>query len=248
VTGRELRVWLPPGYADRANATRVYPVLYLMDGQNIFEQAPGTPAEWRADETAAELIAARTVEPFIIVGVPHSERWRMAEYCPLSGVQGVPACGEAFVDWMLAEVKPRVERAFRVKPGPEGSAIGGASMGGLISLYAATRHPDVFGSVLIESPSMVLGQRDTVKELLTDAKGWPARVYIGIGDREVTQGENAADVNTKLVEAVRAVDAAAGTAAVQHLLVVEPGATHDEMAWARRLGPALRFLYSPEKK
>ena len=79
-------------------------------------------------------------------------------------------------------------------------------------------------------------------------KGWPARVYIGIGDREVTQGENAADVNTKLVEAVRAVDAAAGTAAVQHLLVVEPGATHDEMAWARRLGPALRFLYAPEKK
>jgi hypothetical protein len=126
---RDLLVWLPEGYDAPENAGRRYPVLYMMDGQNIFEAMPGLPGEWGVDETAQSLIAAGKVEPLIIVGVPHAGEYRLTEYLPVGSVQGHSGDGANFVAWMRGEVMPRVERAFRVKGGAEHTGIGGASLG-----------------------------------------------------------------------------------------------------------------------
>ncbi|MBC7772911.1 MAG: esterase family protein, partial [Pyrinomonadaceae bacterium] len=151
VLTRDLLVWLPPGYDDAANVTRRYPVLYLQDGQNVFEKLPGVPGEWEADEAATRLIGERAIEPIIIVGIPNAGEGRIAEYSPIELIEGVTAKGDAYVDFLTREVMPRVERVFRIKGGAANTAIGGSSLGGVISLYAATRHPDIFGKVLAES-------------------------------------------------------------------------------------------------
>ncbi|MBC7815352.1 MAG: hypothetical protein IAG10_00470 [Planctomycetaceae bacterium] len=139
---RDLLVWLPPGYDDAANVNRRYPVLYLQDGQNIFEKLPSVPGEWEADETATRLIAENAIEPIIIVGIPNAGAMRAAEYSPIDILEGVTAKGDAYVDFLEREVVRRVERAFRVKGGADNTAIGGSSLGGVISIYAATRHPE----------------------------------------------------------------------------------------------------------
>ena len=121
-------------------------------------------------------------------------------------------------------------------------------MGGLISLYAATRNPDVFGAVLAESPTLILGNKDAVKELFATPNSWPRRVYLGVGGRELTGDERAREANQRLIEAVKGIDAAAAAAGAAHVVVVEPEATHDENAWARRFPEALKFLFPKPAK
>jgi hypothetical protein len=125
---RDLIIWLPPGYDDAANKDKTYPVLYLQDAQNLFMKMPNIPDEWKVDETAARLIAEGKIEPVIIVGIPHSMKGRMSEYLPLAIIDGVEPRGKQYVDFLVSEVMPRVERAFRVKTGPEHTTIGGSSL------------------------------------------------------------------------------------------------------------------------
>jgi predicted alpha/beta superfamily hydrolase len=237
---RDALVWLPPGYDDPANADRRYPVLYMHDGQNLFEQIPGLPAEWRADETATELTEFGKITPLIIVGVPHAGPGRASEYLPIPVLDDIEPRGEAYVNFLISEVIPRVERAFRTAPGAENRAIGGASLGGLISLYAATRHPQTFGKVLAESPSLVLrGKRLT--NLFSDAD-WPQRVYLGMGGKETAKAET----NAALVAAVKDLYSqleARGLSTEHRMLLIDENAVHDEGAWAKRFPTALKFLF-----
>ncbi|MEL6312293.1 MAG: alpha/beta hydrolase-fold protein, partial [Pseudomonadota bacterium] len=141
---RDLLVWLPPEYDAPKNADTQYPVLYMMDGQNIFSVTPGLPGEWHADETATEMVASGEIEPLIIVGVPNAGRFRFDEYLPFGDLPGAEPSGEEFVRWLTGTVMPAVEREFRVDHRRENVGIGGSSLGGLISLYAATMHADHF--------------------------------------------------------------------------------------------------------
>ncbi len=239
---RDTLVWLPPGYDDAANAGRRYPVLYMQDGQNVFEQIPGVPGEWHADEVATELIAAGKIEPLIIVGVPYAGAQRIAEYLPVAGFGDVTPGGEAYVRFLIDEVIPRVDRSFRTAAGADRRAIGGSSLGGLISLYAAARHPDVFGRVLAESPSLVLGKRDLEQELFSSVTAWPSRVYIGIGGKESAD----AAMNASLVAAAKSLFArleTAGVAPSHRNIFIDQEAVHSETAWAKRLPQALSFLF-----
>lgn len=244
---RDLLVWLPPGYSDTAHAKRSYPVLYLLDGQNVFEQLPGVPGEWRADETATHLIDTRQIEPLIIVAVPNAGAQRTSEYLPVEAMAGVQPRGADFVAWLRTEVMPRVDRTFRVLQGPDNTAIGGSSLGGLLALYAGATHPDIFGKVLAESPSLVLGQKPLWVDLFSKVPSWPQRVYIGMGAREGAAGS---DESRRYIDAARSLDqtlAAAGLDDSRRMLVVDPAGIHDETAWARRLGPALKFLFGTGK-
>ncbi|MBL9032418.1 MAG: alpha/beta hydrolase [Phycisphaerae bacterium] len=237
---RDLLVWLPPGYDHRASADRRYPVLYMQDGQNLFEQLPGVPGEWRVDETAYDMMATGKAEPCIIVGIPHAGAGRIAEYNPPGGLPGFDARGEAYVQFLLTEVKPRVERSFRVKPGPESTAIGGSSMGALIALYASTRHPDVFGKALLESPTLARGSWQALPSLLDGATTLPRRVYVGMGGKETPD----ASANERLTASATQLDSLLGSRGVSdRKLVIAPDAAHDEPAWAARFPDALAFLF-----
>lgn len=246
-TTREALVWLPPGYDAPANAKRTYPVLYLMDGQNVFEKIPGLPAEWEADEAAMRLVQDGTIEPLIIVAVPHSGAGRISEYLPTPAIKDVPAEGHSHVEWLIREVMPRVNSAFRTDTRASRTAIGGSSLGAIIALDAATTHPEVFGMALCESPSLATGGRDGWNAWLDTIKTWPQRVYIGIGDAETGNDPAKADRNAAYVQAARDLDtrmSSAGVDATRRLLVVEPKGEHNEAAWARRFPQALSFLFA----
>jgi predicted alpha/beta superfamily hydrolase len=233
---RDVVVWLPPGYHEEENASRRYPVLYLQDGQNVFDFRPPTPAEWGADETAARLIEAGVIEPLVIVGVPHSGANRSSEYTPWGFGDG-----DGYVDWLVREVVPRVERVVRARG--EGRGIGGASLGGLVALRAAQRHPDVFDRVLCESPSLgAVGGLGA----MGDFSGWRARTHLGFGGLEHgpgeeeagrTYAESVAEFALRLVRVL-------GPEGEDRLAVVDDAeAGHDERAWAARLPAALEHLY-----
>lgn len=245
VTARDVLVWLPPGYDDPANAARTYPVLYLHDGQNVFEKLPGVPGEWRADETAAELIEQGRIEPLIIVAIPHAGAARASEYLPVAAVDGVTPRADAYADFVVNEVMPRVARTLRTRTGPENTAIGGASFGAVVSLHTALRHPGVFGKLLLESMPVLARDRLVLRHFQAPGPAFPPRIVIGMGGREAGPDADAR-INAAYADSasdLRALCIARGVSEDNVLLVVDPAAVHNEDAWAKRLPGALQFLF-----
>jgi len=245
---RDVLVWLPPGYDEAANKSRAYPVLYLQDGQNLFEKLPTVPGDWQADETASRLIGEGKIEPLIIVGVPNSGDLRGQEYLPIPIPGFENASGGQYVDFLVNELRPRIERAYRVKAGPENTAIGGSSLGAVISMEAACRYPQVFGKVLLESMPTRPGQGVLFRHFGA-MKSWPKQMYVGVGGKE--GGPSGTDAtNEQFVEGLRALTETArgkGLKDSDVKFVVDEQATHTESAWAERFGPALEFLFPPVK-
>ncbi|MFO0855725.1 MAG: alpha/beta hydrolase-fold protein [Phycisphaerales bacterium] len=240
---RDLLVWLPPGYDKAENAEKKYPVLYMHDGQHVFEKYGPAPGEWKADETATQLINDGTIVPIIIVGIPNSEGGRAAEYSPVEAIPGVKPEGGKHVEWLLSEVMPRVERTFRVSTDPEDTVIGGASLGAAISIHAITMHPERFGGLLAESLPLMSGDTNAWKQFADRERTWPGKVFFGVGGKE--WGTDQAEKNAKLVEAVTALNTKAegGTNATKTKLMVDQEAAHNEDAWAKRFPDALKFFF-----
>jgi hypothetical protein len=244
---RDLLIWLPPGYDDAANAERRYPVLYLFDGQNLFEKTGAVPDEWHADEAAQRLIASGEVRPFVIVGVPHAGAARMQEYVAYRSVLPAEPAGEAFDAWLVGTVVPRVERAVRVTDEAAWTGIGGSSLGASIALYIGSKHPDRFGMLLLESTAPV-GPEPA--DLALPAGGWPTRAFVGVGGNEMGDGPGHEDRSALFADRSRDLaDRLGALAGPDRLrLVVVEDARHTESAWAARLPEALRFLFPPEDR
>jgi predicted alpha/beta superfamily hydrolase len=239
---RLVRVWLPPEY-DGWGATR-YPVLYLNDGQNLFDPLTAfAGVDWRVGETAARMIAGHKIPPLIIVGIDNTKN-RANEYIPYKSKDPrVPdAKGKCYPEFLRREVMPLIEERYSVLRGPENTGLGGSSLGGLITLYTQLAAPGVFGRLLIESPSLFVANRKILRESRR-SRGWPARMYLGMGTRETGNAEN----DAKIVDDVRELEAilrAAGLDEKRLKVRIEEGATHNEAAWAARFPEALEFLYS----
>lgn len=240
---RDCLVWLPAGYDAPENATRVYPVLYLHDAQNLFAKPATAPAEWQVDETATRLIASGACEPFVVVGLPHAGAARLSEYLNVPAIPSVTPGGDKYVEWLVAEVLPRVQHAFRVESRPERVAIGGSSLGATIALRAATIHPEAFGMVLLESPPLRTGSAVAWDQWTTSIATWPKRAYVGIGAAETGDKSDKAAVNQAYVDAAKALDSRMTLAGVEQVFVVGEHAEHTEAAWAARLPKALQFLF-----
>lgn len=243
---RDLLIWTPPGYDDPANAGQKYPVLYMFDGQNIFEQLPGVPSEWHADETATRLVEEGKIEPVIIVGIPHGGVNRLEEYLPFGSYRNVEGRGAETMDWVLREVKPKIERAFRVKTDRDSTAIGGASLGGAMALYASTAHADHFGLAIVESLPMMADEGQSAERYLKSVSQWPSKIFIGMGGNEVSRDQADQDRNVQYRKWAQRVDRIAdraGVSASDRKLMIVPTATHTEDAWADRFDDALIFLF-----
>jgi enterochelin esterase-like enzyme len=241
---RFLRVWLPPNYDDAENSGRRYPVLYLNDGQNLFEAASSyAGVEWQVDETADRLIREGAVPPMIIVGIDHAGKDRIREYMPHRSMNPVMlrVQGRYYPDFLMKEVMPFVGRNYRVAAGPENTGLGGSSLGALIALYTAMVRPGVIGRLLVESPSLWVSHRQTIKESRS-VRIWPERIYLGVGTAEAGSAERSRSV----VDDVRELAAILRRAVLSEKrlrLVIQDGAGHNEAAWAERFPEALRFLY-----
>jgi predicted alpha/beta superfamily hydrolase len=241
---RFLRVWLPPGYDDAKNSDRHFPVLYLNDGQNLFEAAASfTGVEWQADETADRLIREGAVPPMIIVGLDNAGQDRLREYMPHRSMHPVMlrVLGRRYPDFLIKEVMPFVEETYRIATSPENTGLGGSSLGALIALYTVMARPGVFGRLLIESPSLWASNRQAIKESRT-VRIWPERIYLAAGTAEAGSPER----DRTVVDDVRELAAILRRAVLSEKrlrLVIKDGAGHTESAWAERFPEAMRFLF-----
>lgn len=241
---RYLRVWLPPGYDDRENEGKYYPVLYLNDGQNLFESVSAFGGvEWQADETADRLIRAGSISPMILVGIDNAGKDRLREYMPHRSMHPVMlrVQGKYYPDFLIKEVMPFIERSYRVATRPEDTGLGGSSLGALIALYTAIVRPGVIGRLLIESPSLWVSNRQILRDS-RNVRVWPEKIFLAAGTNEAGSPEK----SKKVVDDVRQLEAIIRRAVLSEKrlrLIIKEGATHSEAAWAERFPEALQFLF-----
>lgn len=241
---RLLRVWLPPDYDDAQNHMRQYPVLYLNDGQNLFDRATAfAGVEWQVDEAADRLIRENIIPPLIIVGIDNAAKDRFREYMPYRSLQPMMlrAEGKRYPRFLIDEVMPFIDSRYRVAIGAENTGLGGSSLGALIALYTAMERPGLFGKLLVESPSLWAFNRQLIKESRA-IRHWPDRIFLAVGTAEAGRP----DKNQSVVDDVRefaGILRRAGVNEERLRTMVEEGARHSESDWARRFPEALRFLF-----
>ena len=245
VAARAVQVWLPPGY--NAHPQQRYPVLYLHDGQNVFD-AGAAGAEWRVDEAAQEGVESGRLVPFIVVAVDHSDD-RFRDYTPTGvwlsaartgrahdGMQG--GRGADYAHYLIDELKPFIDTHYRTLTDAAHTAVGGSSLGGLMSMELALHHADVFGAALVVSPSVWWDNAFVLRDV--NARSWPdahrPRIWLDIGGRE---GDGAVPAVRQLRDAMRAHGWDDTT--LTYLEVSD--AAHDEASWAQRVPAMLDFLY-----
>ena len=241
---RDVLVYLPPGY--RRFSTRHYPVLYLQDGQNVFDAATSfAGVEWSVDETAQQLIRKKLMEPIIIVAIANTGEDRIHEYAPTPARIDPPkrkrskGLLRSYGRFLIEELKPFIDRKYRTRREAEFTGLGGSSLGGLATLALGLWYPNYFTRLAVMSPSIWWDDcaiYDIVDEIDEMAKP-PLKIWLDTGTHE-PGWERAAPLRDRLVEkGWRLHDDL-------HYLEVE-GADHSEGAWAARIDPVLRFLYPP---
>jgi predicted alpha/beta superfamily hydrolase len=242
---RLLRVWLPPDY-DGWGATS-YPVLYLNDGQNLFDPATAfAGVDWRAGETAARLIQEKKIRSLIIVGIDNTGMNRLREFIPYKSRDPklIDPLGVRYPEFLQREVMPLIESRYPIMRGAANAGLGGSSLGGLIALHTALASPGIFGQLLIESPSLFVANRKILKDS-RNFRAWPGRVYLGVGTKETGNPEkDAKTVND--VRELAAIMIATGLNESRIRVRIDEGAAHTEAAWAARFPDALEFLYPPQ--
>ncbi|RKH25384.1 carbohydrate esterase [Corallococcus praedator] len=237
---RDVIVWLPPGY--ETDTQRRYPVLYMHDGQNLMDVVTAFAGEWNVDETAQALVTAKEVEPLIIVGVYNTSD-RIAEYTPVPFPPEYPDAGraDAYGQFLINDLKPRIDAEFRTKTGPESTGLAGSSLGGLVSLSLGLKHPEVFSRLGVVSPSVWWADRDIVRTVEGLSAKPALRIWEDIGTNEGSgsQAETVADA-----QALRDALVAKGWVLDSDLkYTVVQGGQHNEAAWSARFGDVLRFLF-----
>ncbi|MBD3347972.1 MAG: hypothetical protein GF400_02100 [Candidatus Eisenbacteria bacterium] len=241
---RDLLVFLPPGYED--DEERRYPVLYMHDGQNLFDAATSfIGVEWGVDETVTRMVEAGQVRPVIVVGIENTSD-RVFEYTPEPDRTRGGGGASLYADFILNDVKPFIDRTYRTLPDRVNTGVAGSSLGGLVSLYLAWSHPDVFSRVAAMSPSYGWADEHIVGFLREKEPPPGVRVWLDMGTAEDGTDRDADDVPDliQLHRKVRDILMEKGLTIPGRLRYVEDeGAVHNERAWSARFPRALQFLF-----
>ncbi len=241
---RDILVYLPVGY--RRNRRLRYPVLYLQDGQNVFDAATAfSQVEWGVDETAQRLIRKRLIEPIIIVAIANTGEDRIHEYAPTRGVIDEEAkrkkrsrgLAKKYGRFLIEELKPYIDKTYRTKTEAEFTGLAGSSLGGLLTMCLGLWFPHIFSRLAVMSPS-IWWDRQVIIGMVESLEGkLPLKIWIDTGTHE-PGWERARTLRDALVEK--------GWRLHNDLHYTEAeGADHSEGAWAARVDPMLRFLYPP---
>jgi len=239
---RDVLVYLPPGYGE--DPDQRYPVMYMHDGQNLFDpESSFGGVSWAVDETAQSLILAGHVSPLIIVGIHNSGGARIDEYTPVAAdrgrMRGRGGKADHYGRMIIEELKPFIDGEYLTRPEREFTGLGGSSLGGLVSLYLGLKRPDVFSRLAVMSPAVWWAKNQIIREAASIAERLPLRIWLDIGKREGPQIKHQ-------VRALKEILLANGWRSGEDLAYFEiPDAHHDESAWAARFGEVLRFLYPP---
>ncbi len=244
---RDVLVYLPRGY--RRARRRRYPVLYLQDGQNVFDAATSfAGVEWGVDETTQHLLRRNLIEPLIIVAIANTGDDRIHEYTPTPGaifesaLEEKRSRGEAkkYGQFLLEELKPCIDQEYRTKPEAEFTGLGGSSMGGLLTLSLGLSFPDFFHRLMVMSPAVWWDDEVILRVIGKLDHKPPLRIWLDTGTNE-SGWERARKLRDQLVEK--------GWRLADDLAYFEAkGADHNEAAWGQRVEAALRFLYPPRSR
>jgi len=230
---RKMTIYLPPGY--ERGETR-YPVLYMQDGQNLFEPERAFIAgqHWRLAETADAAIGERTAQPMIIVGIDHGGPNRIEEYTPTYDPSRHAGGGaDDYARMLIEELKPIIDSRYRTLPNDTGA--GGSSLGGLFSLHLGLTRPDVFTRLAVMSPSVWWNNRAILLDL-DRFDGPRPRMWLDVGGRE---GRD----TLRDARALRDRLQTKGWTRADLAYVEDSRGDHSERAWARRVRKVLEFLY-----
>ncbi len=255
VDKRSVDVWLPPGYFEPEAKSRRYPVLYVHDGQNVFDPATSfIGVDWAVDETMTRLIAEQKVPEAIVVAVWNTPK-RLSEYMPQKAIERTTEAeldnmfkpvrqkplGDAYLKYLVMELKPAIDARYRTLPDRAHTSLMGSSMGGLISLYAMCEYPDVFGGAACLSTAWTVAGGITARELeqaLPDPK--THRIYFDFGAE--TKDGRYEGLQQQVDSQLKAAGYAEGT---NWLTKSFPGEPHSERAWRKRVEIPLQFLLKP---
>jgi predicted alpha/beta superfamily hydrolase len=243
---RNVLVYLPRGYSRFSR--RRYPVLYLQDGQNVFDAATSfAGVEWGVDETAQRLIRKNLIEPLIIVAIANTGDDRIHEYVPTRGVIDATAkrkkrsrgLARQYGRFLVEELKPYIDKRYRTRGEAEFTGLGGSSLGGLLTLSLGLWFPNVFTKLIVMSPSVWWDYQAIVKMVEKLDEKPPLKIWLDTGTLE-PGWERARTLRDALVER--------GWRLYDDLQYMEvEGGDHSEGAWAARVDPALRFLFPPPR-
>lgn len=228
---RQVRLYLPPLYG---TSDKNYPVLYMHDGQNVFDNATAYAGEWGVDETLNELAATGQLE-LIVVAIDNGGEQRMTELNPVDHAEFGKAEGKAYIEFIANTVKPYIDQHYRTLADVEHTGIMGSSMGGLISHYAILQFPQVFGKAGIFSPSYwATGQQ--VRWFEHQSAAQDARLYFYMGAKE---GDSMVSDMERVYQAT--LSQGHPTALTQYHLMAD--ADHNEIAWRNEFKTAVLWLF-----
>lgn len=228
---RKIRIYLPPDYA---SSKRKYPVIYMHDGQNAFDQATSYAGEWRVDESLDSLYS-KGDKGCIVVAIDHGGTKRLDEYSPWSHIKYGGGEGSAYASFLVQTLKPFIDKHFRTRSDRKNTAVMGSSMGGLISVYTAMTYPDVFGRVGAFSASYWFSDQSFLLPY-GECKKAEMKYYLIAGGREGDTQVTDMDKMCYLLlqSGIRASDLSCITFA---------GDGHNEAFWAREFPAAYLWLF-----
>lgn len=237
---REIAVYLPPCYG---SASRRFPVLYLHDGQNLFDPATAFLGNhWRLNEVADDLIQLGRIEPMIMVGIYNLGERRLAEYTPVCDRHGSGGRARAYGRFIVEDLKPFVDHEYRTLPAFSHTGLGGSSLGGLVTLYLGLRYSRTFSKLAVLSPSVWWANREILKDVRRLRRKSSQKIWLDIGTSEGQNPQACVDNALALRDALIAKGWQLGN---DLAFARDAGAGHDEKAWGRRMRDVLPFLYPP---
>ena len=246
---RHVTVWLPPGYDDPSNAEKRYRVIYMTDGQNLFDpRTSNYGTDWGVDEAMMRGVEAGLYEPAIVVAT-WSTAQRFQDYSPWHN-------GPRYAEFLKDELKPRIDATYRTLPGREDTFAMGSSMGGLMATYLVTQHAETFSACGCVSTHVPLSERVVAQFAGTPTDGLETRTYL---DRDIAEGRMPIPDGVRMFfdwgtegldadylpghETLRAHLLAEGLVEGEDFLMREyPGADHNETSWRARVGDQLLWL------
>lgn len=241
---REIILYLPPDY-EQARERR-YPVLYMHDGQNLFDPATAFAGnDWGLEQLADELISQNKIEPLIIVGIYNRGEERIGEYTPVKDRRGRGGRAKQYGEMIVEDLKPFIDREYRTLSDAANTGLGGSSLGGLVTLYLGMRYPNVFGKWIVMSPSIWWANRSILRRANGLRKKLPVRIWLDSGTSE-GQDPQATIRNTQ--ELCKVLVGKGWQLDGDLAYLEDKGAGHNEKAWGFRMRPALQFLFPAQRQ
>lgn len=228
-TTKKIWLYLPENYHA---SKKKFPVIYMHDGQNLFDAKTSYAGEWQVDETLDSLKAQ-----VIVVGIEHGGDKRIDELTPYPNAKYGGGKADSYLDFVVGTLKPYIDKNYRTKPDVKHTAIFGSSLGGLVSFYAVLKYPEVFGKAGVFSPSFWYS--DAIYKLMENAPKTKAKIYFLAGDSESDDDDVVADVRKmqKLLGANRC------DCLKLDKSVVVKGGKHNEKMWRESFAKAYLWLF-----